>query len=315
MTVLSLLFASLVTVAYPRAGQMMPSVARTYMIGSVSSDITNLVIAGETVLPYRTGAWATSVPLAEGMNEIQLVWQTRMETGTNVFTLTVPYKSKVYPKLSYAKDEPTISSVTNSPAETVIYLDPGHGGSDSGAISPHGWFEKDANLALALATAERLRLRGYQVKMTRDDDRAIDLYERARAAHHEGAAAFVSIHHNAPNCEADPFQRYSCVYAWNALGDPLARAIADSLADGAGEPLASRGALRANFAVTRSPEIASCLVEADFISAPAGEEASFDPLRQAERARAIAAGIDAWHRQVVDSLKKTDCEGPYSPRK
>ena len=51
----------------------------------------------------------------------------------------------------------------------------------------------------------------------------------------------------------------------------------------------------ANFAVTRNPEIPSCLVEADFITHPAGEEAAWDAARRARLAEAIARGFADWH--------------------
>ena len=56
----------------------------------------------------------------------------------------------------------------------------------------------------------------------------------------------------------------------------------------------SKGSLHANFAVTRNPEIPSCLVEADFITSPEGEEAIFNNERRGVLARAIADGIEDW---------------------
>jgi N-acetylmuramoyl-L-alanine amidase len=79
-----------------------------------------------------------------------------------------------------------------------VMLDPGHGGSNTGcaAVAP-GVYEKRVTLALAMLVAERLRARGYQVLMTRTDDRYATLRERVRAANRAGADLFVSLHANA----------------------------------------------------------------------------------------------------------------------
>ena len=52
--------------------------------------------------------------------------------------------------------------------------------------------------------------------------------------------------------------------------------------------------MHANFAVTRNPEIPSCLVEADFVTSPAGEESIWNAARRRLVAEAIADGIDGW---------------------
>jgi N-acetylmuramoyl-L-alanine amidase len=52
--------------------------------------------------------------------------------------------------------------------------------------------------------------------------------------------------------------------------------------------------MHANFAVTRNPEIPSCLVEADFVTSPEGEEAIWNAERRSIMAEAIASGIDDW---------------------
>jgi len=56
----------------------------------------------------------------------------------------------------------------------------------------------------------------------------------------------------------------------------------------------SNGTMHANFAVTRNPEIPSCLVEVDFVTSPEGEEAIWNVARRKRIAKSIALGIDAW---------------------
>ncbi len=80
----------------------------------------------------------------------------------------------------------------------VIALDPGHGGVDPGAISPHGFYEKRITLATARDLARQLDATGnYRAVLTRRRDTFVPLRRRvarARAAH---AELFVSIHADA----------------------------------------------------------------------------------------------------------------------
>jgi len=82
-------------------------------------------------------------------------------------------------------------------AVSKIVLDPGHGGSDSGASGPSGLKEKDVTLDIARRVAPVLTRDGMQVVLTRDDDRTVTLEERNARANQVGADVFVSIHCNA----------------------------------------------------------------------------------------------------------------------
>lgn len=298
--ILSALLAS-VTIAFPREGAQFGFLGRCYLIGATDGSETNLelrVVAPEPRQPcnvpvYRTGAWTAVVDVVPGTNIV--------EVGGCRRTFLVAEKEKgpprpatVYAKLDYAADAAQPHPKGRKPEEVVIAVDAGHGGDDTGALSPHGLQEKDANLRLALAVESELKARGYQVAMTRTNDVAVGLYDRPKVGHASKAAAFVSIHHNAPGHSSDPAQcRFHAVYAWNEIGEKLAKAINGRMA-AASPQVQSRGVVHANFAVTRNPEIPSCLVEADFVTHPDGEVASWDPARRRAVAAAIADGIADW---------------------
>ena len=73
----------------------------------------------------------------------------------------------------------------------------------------------------------------------------------------------------------------------------LAKAINARMA--AADPaLRNEGVLHANFAVTRNPEIPSCLIEADYVTHPDGEAAVWDASRRPSIAAAIADGVADW---------------------
>ncbi len=54
-----------------------------------------------------------------------------------------------------------------------VVLDPGHGGADGGCVSVNGAAEKGINLDIALTERDMLEIMGYEVTMTREDDRSI----------------------------------------------------------------------------------------------------------------------------------------------
>ena len=86
-----------------------------------------------------------------------------------------------------------------------IYIDPGHGGKDSGAIS-HKFLEKDMNLLLSIKLANELFKRGAFVYLTRDGDYDLskstinrkrnDLYNRTKLINKSNCDMYISIHLN-----------------------------------------------------------------------------------------------------------------------
>ena len=92
-----------------------------------------------------------------------------------------------------AADSPALEPV--KPGQTVIVLDPGHGGVDGGAFGLDGAVEKNLVLTFAEALRSQLQASGrYRVVMTRDGDQYVSLEDRVARARAEGAALFVSIH-------------------------------------------------------------------------------------------------------------------------
>ena len=84
------------------------------------------------------------------------------------------------------------------PLRTVrtVVIDPGHGGTDPGAIGLGGIREKDVNLRISKLLTKRLEQRGFRVVHTRVDDRSLDLEQRTAIAEAAGGDLFVSLHAN-----------------------------------------------------------------------------------------------------------------------
>jgi N-acetylmuramoyl-L-alanine amidase len=104
-----------------------------------------------------------------------------------------------------------------------VVVDAGHGGHDPGAIGPSRVREKDVTLAMARRLAAKLKAAGFEVVMTRSDDRYVALDERTSIANARRGDLFVSIHAN-----ANPRRTLAGVETWvlNVADDRYAARLA-----------------------------------------------------------------------------------------
>jgi len=164
----------------------------------------------------------------------------------------------------------------------VIVIDAGHGGEDGGASAADGTVEKDLNLEIAKTVAQLLDCAGFDVRMTRSDDRmlydlygeaeqarghkkAYDLRSRLRFAREANASLLVSIHMNSfPQPECSGLQVY---YA----PSDKSRAAADTIQSYTRQFLqpqntrVSKAATSAIYLLHRS-EMPSVLIECGFLT-------------------------------------------------
>lgn len=94
--------------------------------------------------------------------------------------------------------------------KTTIVVDAGHGGEDGGAVGVNGSVEKDINLAIALALAEKLKASNFPVVLVRDGDYSVgdqtlntvaerkrsDTKNRVQLVEETGDCLLISIHQN-----------------------------------------------------------------------------------------------------------------------
>ncbi|MCS7079049.1 MAG: N-acetylmuramoyl-L-alanine amidase [Chloracidobacterium sp.] len=108
---------------------------------------------------------------------------------------------------SVVAESPTLPPSGTAPRSLVralglkvkrIIIDPGHGGSDTGAIGRDGMYEKDValDIALRLRAAIQRELKDVEAILTRDTDRFVPLEERTAMANARQADLFISIHLN-----------------------------------------------------------------------------------------------------------------------
>ncbi|MGP4073046.1 N-acetylmuramoyl-L-alanine amidase family protein [Piscibacillus sp. B03] len=145
-----------------------------------------------------------------------------------------------------------------------LYLDPGHGGSDPGAIG-NGLKEKNLTLAISLKIRDLLKqYDGVQVRLSRTTDKSLTLKQRTDDANAWGADYLLSIHINAFNGSARGYEDY--IYSGlsdssqtaqyrNVMHEEITKAI----------NLPNRGRKKANFHMLRESRMSAMLSENGFI--------------------------------------------------
>ncbi|MBT6179154.1 MAG: N-acetylmuramoyl-L-alanine amidase, partial [Deltaproteobacteria bacterium] len=81
--------------------------------------------------------------------------------------------------------------------KTLVVIDPGHGGKDTGATGHKGIKEKDVALKISLELKRVLEAAGLSARLTRTNDEFVALEERTAMANRLNADIFLSIHANA----------------------------------------------------------------------------------------------------------------------
>jgi len=160
-----------------------------------------------------------------------------------------------------------------------VVVDPGHGGSDPGAVGINGLYEKTVNNEISWRLRDLLVQHGYEVVMTREADKTLSLTDRVTAATAADADLFVSVHANAhPSSSvrgtmvlyhdaAKPNPDYPASEPMKALtpeSKRLAQLVLSSILEQV--PNQNRGIVPSSAYVVRMGNIPSILVETAFLS-------------------------------------------------
>jgi N-acetylmuramoyl-L-alanine amidase len=128
------------------------------------------------------------------------------------------------------------SAYMDSDDRRTIIIDAGHGGEDGGAVGVNNVLEKDLNLEISLVLADIFKSAGYNVIMTRADDRMLyteykrgtlksqDLKYRLSIAEQNPEAVFLSIHMN-----MFPQARYSGLQVYYSANNDLSQSLAETV--------------------------------------------------------------------------------------
>ena len=185
--------------------------------------------------------------------------------------------------------------------QKIIVIDPGHGGSDAGAIGPTGVTEKSVALAVSLKAQNLLTADGYKVIMTRTTDvdvaapgvsDQVELQSRVNKAP-PNASLFISVHCNAfSNGTANGMETY---HAPNAVkGSRLARLLNEELEKLGG--LNNRGVKAARFYVMTHSQCPASLIELGFITNPREEKLLASNDYQQKLAQAITNAVNRYFK-------------------
>ena len=177
--------------------------------------------------------------------------------------------------------------------KNVVFLDPGHGGRDPGAVY-NGLREKDLNMSIYRKLRSELEKLGYTVLTSRDSDVYVDyVTERSEMVNKTDADVFISIHFNAtgvPGANRSGVETY--IYEPDedvtprinkvAHDDPTRLSESKRLADNIHNSVVSvagandRGVRGANYAVLRETVKPAVLLELGYMDSPEYKKISDD---------------------------------------
>jgi N-acetylmuramoyl-L-alanine amidase len=181
-----------------------------------------------------------------------------------------------------------------------IFIDPGHGGKDTGALG-NGLQEKDITLSIALEMRRILQneYENISVQLSRTSDIAAPLSERVAKANRWGADVYVSIHVNAGG--GTGYEDY----IYEGLSDHSATArirdiIHEEVIRATG--FRDRGKKKANFYVLRETIMPAVLTENGFVDRKEDAEKLKDPAFLQKIARGHVNGLE----KACHLTKKSD---------
>lgn len=239
-----------------------------------SPDTTSVVL--EEVF---TGEWAQLISEEEGFVEV------KTNAGNQGFV------AEEQAQISTVDKKTTKSSLENS----VILLDPGHGGNDPGAESSNKYYlEKNLTLATAEAVRDALEEAGATVYLTREDDSYVSLDDRTKMAIEESADIFISLHYDS-YATSDTLSGYTTYYyyeASEALADNINRGLLDNVTS-----LNNLGLRTDNFEVTRETPYPSVLLELGYINNYADLIVITEESYYNQVAKGIVEGIESYFNQ------------------
>ena len=247
------------------------------------------------------GNIAKKVFLQEKKDTVQGKIYLQQEVNNNYKIYSLGKKGIAIDIFNSVVNAPVASDVALSNVKNkIITIDPGHGGSDSGAVGPNGYTEKEGAFAISQKVASILNQSGAKVVMTRDSD--VDVYGPNASARNELQARvdvgnrvnsdiFVSIHCNAfVNPAANGTQTF--YYGSSYQGQRLAQNIQEKMIEANG--LRDRGISTCNFYVVKHSYMPAVLIETAFITNYDEEALLSDDEWQTIMAKAIAEGINEY---------------------
>lgn len=300
------------------------TIANNDTVNGTFDVVLSNIVAPKGIKAIHVPVWGEK----DGQNDI--VWYQATKQADNTYKVNIDAKNHhkergTYHAHIYITEGDEVQSIVaaqqnvvgfrQNKLKQIIYLDPGHGGYDPGAISPDGRvYEKTLNLEVAYRVKNKLENQGYQVLMTRYDDRYVDFVtERSRMANYSIADLFVSIHFNAsafgPN-SISGIETYW--YGYNPAYQPIINPVMHNNPDRLtkSESLAhlihnnlikhtgavNQGVKRETFTVLRETGIPAVLLELGYIDNASDLAKITTAAYQEKLSQAIVEGLLAYYK-------------------
>lgn len=174
---------------------------------------------------------------------------------------------------------------------SVVIVDPGHGGGDPGERGPSELREADVCWDIARRLAHRLSGAGATVRFTRTEAGGPDDSERARRANAVHGDLFISLHlnsHNEPTAEGTSTYYFRSSRTGAALAEHVQSALAElGLKDCRTHP--------SSYPVLKETRMPAILVEPAHITSPDDEKRLDDPHFREAIARTITRGVISYY--------------------
>ncbi|SES41285.1 N-acetylmuramoyl-L-alanine amidase [Salipaludibacillus aurantiacus] len=174
----------------------------------------------------------------------------------------------------------------------TIFIDPGHGGRDPGAVAGNV-YESHIVLAISQKLKAALEREGARVVMSRTNDSFVTIGNRVSQANQSGADLFISVHANSfPSPSVNGSEVLYSETRAPAQSRRLAQEIQASIAGGMN--MRDRGVVRRNLQVLTGPTMPAVLIEPGFISNTADLEKLLN--QQDKLVNEIVKGINNYYR-------------------
>ena len=289
-----------------KVNHMVPGEAKTITelaIGTASSVQVTSATATQIVLTINNNTLGTFAPLTNSIGPLTTL--TARSLGGDQVEVTLTLKKGAYCVLDQTNGNLLITthsrnwSASQGLSGKTIVLDPGHGGSDPGAIGMVlGVTDAEVGLNVCNALKPMLEAAGAKVIMTRSDASGfLSVGERAQLSNNVNADLFVSVHANSakPNTKPNGTQVYYyapssslTLAAQKPIRVELARLVSDNIKGQTGR---QSDIYTKNLGVLRENDSPCILVETGFLSNAEEEALLADPNYINKIATGIYQGI------------------------
>lgn len=229
----------------------------------------------------------------------QMLWGHAYQYQENNLFITLRHP----PLLSPRKNKPLLGA--------RILIDAGHSPKRTppydGLVSPSGFLEYEANLALAMALKPKLQAAGATVIMTREKNNQMTLPQRYQKALQEDAHLFISLHHNALPDTVNPLAKplgFSVYYTYPhsfQLAQSLHRAFNRHI------DLPDSGLIANDILfIPRIPNIPSVLIENAYMILPEQEQLVMSKQGREQFAQAIYQGVLDFYATLLPAPVKNE---------